>query len=270
MKDIQNTKGDYGFKINKVGVTNVIHPIVFKSQEEKDVVTIGNFALNVSLERDLKGINMSRLIVLLAELHEANWKVSNYTEDMKYFLEKMVDMMESKDGYVDVDFDYFINKKAPVSEYAGLMPYKCKINAELHKDKYGETLDYQYVLNVEVPITSLCPCSKEISDYSAHNQRGYIQLAVKSKEHIFIEELINISETEGSCIIYPILKRVDEKYVTERAYENPRFVEDIVRLIANKLLSDERISWFKVSSRHQESIHPHDAIAEIELDKNAI
>jgi GTP cyclohydrolase IB len=267
MKDIQNTKGDYGFKINKVGVTNVIHPILFKSKEGNRVATVGNFSMYVSLEKHLKGINMSRLMILLAELNENNWEIEHLSEDMKVFLEKMLEKMNSRDGYVELSFDFFAKKKAPISEYIGLMPYKCKIEASLHKNSEDEIACYDFILMVEVPITALCPCSKAISQYSAHNQRGYVQVSLRSPELIYIEEVIELVEAESSCEIYPILKRVDEKYVTEKAYENPRFVEDIVRLIAEKLNEDERITWFKVASRHQESIHPHDAAAEIEVEK---
>lgn len=264
LKDIQNTKGDFGYQINKVGVSNVLYPITIKIKDGSLLNTIGKFTMAVSLDKHLKGINMSRLPILLSEFAEKNWIASNIKNDIYTLLKAMMDKMESDYAYVETEFDFFLKKKAPVSEYEGTMPYKCRVEADYNN------LDnsYDYILNVEVPVTTLCPCSKAISDYSAHNQRGYVQVGIRFDDKIYIEDIINIVEGSASCEIYPILKRVDEKYVTEKAYENPRFVEDIVRLVSEKLNEDDRIKWFKVSSRHQESIHAHDAFACIEITKN--
>ncbi|MDP4144643.1 MAG: GTP cyclohydrolase FolE2 [Bacillota bacterium] len=275
MEDIQNTKGDYGFKINKVGVENILHPMILENNQGSIINTIGNFSMAVSLEKGLRGINMSRLPIVLADLHNSGWKISDIRADIKYFLDNIRASMECEDGFLDIEFQYFVNKKAPVSNYAGIMPYKCKIQASLCKDKEGSIARSSYdnedifdlILTVEIPITTLCPCSKAISEFSAHNQRGYVEVSIKYGDTIYIEEIINTIESLASCEVYPILKRTDEKYVTEKAYENPRFVEDIVRLSAEKLFDDPRIHWLKISSIHQESIHPHNAFAVIELYK---
>ena len=271
MMDIQNTSGDYGFKINKVGVTDIKYPITIKSREDRLITTVGSFSMYVSLDRNLKGTNMSRLPIILSELNDNNWVLKELRQDIKTLLETMLLRMNSDDGYIELLFDFFTKKKAPVSDFIGMMPYKCKIKASLHRNKDEDAeRKYDFVLIVEVPITTLCPCSKAISENSAHSQRGYVQVSLRADNFIFIEEIIEVVEAESSCEVYPILKRIDEKYVTEKAYKNPRFVEDIVRLIAEKLYTDNRVNWFKVSSRHQESIHPHDAMAEIEINKSCL
>jgi GTP cyclohydrolase IB len=262
--DIQNTKGDYKYKINKVGISNVLYPITIKNKNGMSVSTVGNLSMSASLEKDLKGANMSRLPILLSEFGENTWELNNIKEDVKTLLLAMVKKMESKDAYVEMEFDFFLKKKAPVSDFQGIMPYKCKLNGSLHLEP---AMEYDFILVVEVPVTTLCPCSKAISEYSAHNQRGYVQVSLRYSDLMYIEDIIELVESSASCEIYPILKRIDEKYVTEKAYENPRFVEDMVRMVAEKLYEDNRVSWFAISSRHQESIHAHDAFASIEITK---
>jgi len=263
--DVQNIKGDYKYKIDKVGITNVLYPITLKNKEGMPVSTIGNLSMSVSLEQNLKGANMSRLPILLSEFGENTWELKDIKKDVKIFMLAMVEKMESKDGYLEMEFDFFVKKKAPISDFKGLMPYKCKISGSLHLEPSTE---YDFIISVEVPVTTLCPCSKAISEYSAHNQRGYVQVSLRYSDLLYIEDIIELVESSASCEIYPILKRVDEKYVTEKAYENPRFVEDMVRLVAEKLQHDDRVNWFSISSRHQESIHTHDAFATIEITKN--
>ncbi|WP_408954433.1 GTP cyclohydrolase FolE2 [Natroniella sp. ANB-PHB2] len=258
LKDIQNQEGDYGFAINKVGVDDLTYPLKIKARSGEVISTVGKFALAVDLERNLKGINMSRLPILLAELRADNWIIERMKPDLKEVLKSMQQRMEAKDAYLDVEFDYFIDKEAPVSDFRGLVPYKCRVETSLQE------VEYDHILQVEVPVTTLCPCSKEVSDYSAHNQRGYVQVAVRYEGSIWIEELIELVEEVASCEVYSILKREDEKYITEKAYRNPRFVEDIVRLVAQNLAEKKGVTWFRVSSKHQESIHPHDAYATLE------
>jgi len=262
--DIQNTKGDFKYKISKVGVSNVIYPVTLKNKKGIAVFTVGNISMSVSLERDLKGANMSRLPILLSEFGENTLEIEDIKKDIKILLLAMVKKMESRDGYFEMEFDFFLKKKAPISAAEGILPYKCKINGSLHLNSSDE---YDFILSVEVPVTTLCPCSKAISQYSAHNQRGYVQVSLRYNGLMFIEDIIELVESSASCDIYPILKRTDEKYVTEKAYENPRFVEDMVRLVAEKLDEDHRVSWFEISSRHLESIHAHDAFASIEINK---
>ncbi|MBC8060137.1 MAG: GTP cyclohydrolase I FolE2 [Clostridiaceae bacterium] len=264
MLDIQNTKGDYKYKINKVGISNVLYPVTLKTKRGMSVPTIGNFSMSVSLEQDLKGANMSRLPILLSEFGENTLELSDIKKDLKTLIHAMVKKMESKDGYLEMEFEFFLKKKAPVSDFQGIMPYKCKVFGSLHLEPSTE---YDFILSVEVPVTTLCPCSKAISEYSAHNQRGYVQVSLRYSDLMYIEDIIEVVESSASCDIYPILKRIDEKYVTEKAYENPRFVEDMVRLVAERLQEDNRVSWFSISSRHQESIHAHDAFAVIEITK---
>lgn len=264
MLDVQNIKGDYKYKIDKVGITNVLYPIILKNKKGMSVSTVGNLSMSVSLEQNLKGTNMSRLPILLSEFGENAWVLEDIKEDVKMLMLAMVKKMESKDGYLEMEFEFFLKKKAPVSHFKGIMPYKCKINGSLHLEP---SIEYDYIISVEVPVTTLCPCSKAISEYSAHNQRGYVQVSIRDNDLIYIEDIIEMVESCASCEIYPILKRADEKYVTEKAYENPRFVEDMVRRVAEKLQQDNRVSWFSISSRHQESIHTHDAFASIEITK---
>ena len=264
MLDIQNAKGDYKYKIDKVGISNVVYPIIVKNKEGMSISTVGNLSMSVSLERDLKGANLSRLPILLSEFGENTWELCDIKEDIRILMLAMVEKMESKDGYLEMEFDFFLKKKAPISEFQGIMPYKCKINGSLHLEP---STGYDFILSVEVPVTTLCPCSKAISQYSAHNQRGYVQVSLRYSDLMHIEDIIEVVESCASCEIYPILKRIDEKYVTEKAYENPRFVEDMVRMVAEKLHEDNRVSWFSISSRHQESIHTHDAFATIEITK---
>lgn len=266
MKDVQNTRGDYKFNINRVGVNNLVHPVTIKKRDGQLISTVGKFSIGVSLDRELKGINMSRLPILLSELSEDKW----VSEDLENILELMRDRLESRDAYLDVEFDYFLKRKAPVSDFEGYLPYKCKIETSLNRknDNQGNNEDeFDFILTVEVPVTTLCPCSKEISEFSAHNQRGYVSVSVRYNGFVWIEEIVEMVNSAGSCEVYPILKRVDEKFVTEKAYENPRFAEDIVRMVAEKLYEDERVTWFKVNTRHQESIHAHDAFATIEVQK---
>jgi len=262
--DVQNIKGDYKYKIDKVGITNVFYPITLKNKRGMSVSTVGNLSMSVSLDRDLKGANMSRLPILLSEFGENTWELNDLKEDVKDFMLEMVKKMESKDGYLEMEFEFFLKKKAPISDFQGFMPYKCKINGSLHLEP---SIEYDFIISVEVPVTTLCPCSKAISEYSAHNQRGYVQVSLRYIDLIYIEDIIELVESSASCEIYPILKRIDEKYVTEKAYENPRFVEDMVRMVAEKLQKNNKVSWFSISSRHQESIHTHDAFATIEITK---
>jgi GTP cyclohydrolase I len=263
MEDIQNKKGDFDFKIDKVGVENIQHPFYIKKKDGNVIETIATYSMAVSLEKYFKGINMSRLPIILSELYTDKWYMKDYKNDTKFILNRICNKLESQDSCLNINFKYFLPKNAPVSQIQGLMPYECNIEGTLNKEKNN----FDMILTVEIPITTLCPCSKAISEYSAHNQRGYVVVSIRYNDEIYIEDLISMVEENGSCELYPILKRVDEKYVTEKAYENPRFVEDIVRLVAKKLYEDDKITWFKISSHHQESIHPHDAYAVIEITK---
>lgn len=261
MEDIQNLKGNYKFKLKSVGVKNLKYRLNIRSREGQIISTVANIMLGVSLENDVRGVNMSRIPISINEYSGEILEIKDMKTDIYKLLNIVADKSESVDAEMKIDFDYFLKKKAPVSDYSGVAVYKCSIHATKNKD------DNDFILGVEVPITTLCPCSKAISEYSAHNQRGYVTVNVRYTSDVCIEEVIDIVEAVSSCEVYPVLKRVDEKFVTEKAYENPRFVEDIVRMTAERLNDDDRISWFSVTSRHQESIHPYDAYASLEVDK---
>lgn len=169
----------------------------------------------------------------------------------------MVEKLESDSGYIEMSFPYFMEKSAPVSGVKSLSDYEVTFKGEIKDGKYA------LEMKVVIPVTSLCPCSKKISEYGAHNQRSHVTIAAKTKEHVWIEEIIEVAEKEASCELFGLLKRPDEKYVTERAYDNPKFVEDMVRDIATSLNAIDRISSYVVESENFESIHNHSAYAMI-------
>ncbi|MGD8690416.1 MAG: GTP cyclohydrolase FolE2, partial [Gammaproteobacteria bacterium] len=207
---------------------------------------------------NFKGTHMSRFVEILNR-HEREISVDSF----KDMLVEMTDRLEAKSGHIEMSFPYFVNKKAPISGVESLMDYSVAL--------IGECRDGQRMIDVKVvvPVTSLCPCSKKISDYGAHNQRSHVTVKARLRGFVWIEELIDLVEGQASCELYGLLKRPDEKYVTERAYDNPKFVEDMVRDIAVELNRDERIAAYVVESENFESIHNHSAYALIERDKDA-
>ena len=216
--------------------------------------------MSVGLPHEFKGTHMSRFIEVLEE-HRG--EVTMRT--MPMILKDLRSRLDAETARVEVDFPYFLERAAPVSGVTGLMDYHCSFVGESNGDHE------QFVLGVHVPVTSLCPCSKAISDYGAHNQRGTIVTEVRSVkpptdpgDWIWIEELVEIAERSGSCPVYPLLKRPDERYVTMHAYDNPVFVEDMVRNVAVALQADARVGWFRVQATNVESIHNHNAFARIE------
>ena len=178
-------------------------------------------------------------------------------------LRSMTARLEADTGHIEMSFPFFVMKRAPVSGVESLMDYRATLIGEL---RHGHTETW---LRVAVPVTSLCPCSKRISAYGAHNQRSQVTITARLRSHMWIEELIEIAESEASCELYGILKRTDEKYVTERAYDNPKFVEDLVRDVATRLNRDARVAAYVVEAENFESIHNHSAYARIEGDKDA-
>ena len=198
---------------------------------------------------------MSRLIEILNE-HDRSISIQNFSD----ILSTMKQRLNAESAHIEISFPYFIMKSSPVTHSQGLMEYRCTFKGSLNKGK-------DLLVIIDVPITTLCPCSKEISDFGAHNQRGKVKLQVRFKKFIWIEDLIKLVEESASCDVYSVLKREDEKYVTEKAYKNPKFVEDIVRDIAKKLENDKNITWFAVESENFESIHNHNAYAYIERSK---
>ncbi len=251
MIDMQQERDIRGVKISRVGIKEYKCPITIYDKNNREQGTIADINLYVSLEAEKRGIHMSRLIEVINTLRG---KVTlNSVEEM---LLEVKERLESKSSCIELSFPYFIEKKAPVSGLFGVVDYYCEILGEsLEDDKSDITL------TVHVPITSVCPCSKAISDNGAHNQRGTVCISVKFKNEIFIEDIIKVAEESGSCDVYSLIKRTDEKYVTETSFENTKFVEDIVRDTALLLEKDPNITWFSVSVENYESIHNHNAYA---------
>ena len=250
--DVQNEQDYRDITIDKVGVKNINYPIIVEDRTNTIQHTIANIDIFVELTKDFRGTHMSRFLEVLNSYHQ-----ETLIDNLESFLKDIKTTLGSNSSYIKLQFPYFVNKKAPVSKIESLLNYQCEFEASL-KEKFD------FVIGVSVPITALCPCSKEISEYGAHNQRSIVTLKVRYQDFIWLDELIEYVESSASCEVYSLLKRVDEKYVTEKAYENPVFVEDIVREIALKMRNDNRITWFSVESENFESIHNHSAYAFVE------
>jgi GTP cyclohydrolase I len=256
--DVQSSADTRQIAINKVGIKDIRHPVRVKDRSEGEQATIANFNMYVYLPHNFKGTHMSRFVQIL-NTHEREITLDSF----KVMLEEMAERLESTEGHIEMSFPFFVNKKAPVSGVESLLDYHVTLLGQI-KDGVSDIS-----VKVIVPVTSLCPCSKKISDYGAHNQRSHVTLTVRMDEFVWIEELIDLVEAEASCELFGLLKRPDEKYVTERAYDNPKFVEDMVRDVAARLNADDRISAYTVESENFESIHNHSAYALIEHDKRA-
>lgn len=255
MKDIQNHRDDRNIDIDQVGVKGIRYPVTVLDKDMGEQQTVAEINMYVNLPRYYKGTHMSRFVEILNE-HSRRISLQNFAE----ILQEMKDRLNAESAHMEMSFPYFVNKSAPVTGSSGLMEYKCAFKGSLNS---GSDL----VMMIHVPISTLCPCSKEISDFGAHNQRGEVRLQVRFKKFVWIEDLIKLVEESASCEVFSVLKREDEKFVTEQAYRNPMFVEDIVRDIAVKLSNDPNITWFSVESENFESIHNHNAYAYIEKGK---
>ncbi len=253
MPDVQGSSDTRRIPINRVGIKDIRHPVRIRDRSGGEQHTVAQFNMYVNLPHNFKGTHMSRFVEILNN-HEREISVQSFREMMH----EMVDRLEAEAGHIEMTFPYFVNKAAPVSGVKSLMDYEVAFVGEIKGGKAFTNV------KVVVPTTSLCPCSKEISRYGAHNQRSHVTLNVRTKGFVWIEELIDLVEGEASCELYGLLKRPDEKYVTERAYENPKFVEDVVRDIAARLNADERIQDYVVEAENFESIHNHSAYAQIE------
>ena len=258
VEDVQGHPDTRQMPINKVGIKDIYHPIRVKDRAAGEQHTVANFNMYVNLPHNFKGTHMSRFVEILNR-HEREISVDSFGK----MLEEMTEHLHADAGHIEMTFPYFVMKKAPVTGVQSLMNYQAAIFGE-YRD--GRT---DVWLKVVVPTTSLCPCSKKISDYGAHNQRSHVTIKAKLRSHLWIEEIIGIAESEASSELYGILKRPDEKFVTERAYENPKFVEDLVRDVAGRLNADDRIAAYTVEAENFESIHNHSAYALIERDKDA-
>jgi GTP cyclohydrolase IB len=256
--DIQSLPDNRHIPIDKVGVKGVRYPITVKDRQRGRQHTIGLFDLFVNLPHDFKGTHMSRFIEVL---NEFRGEIS--MEKFEDVLEKIKDKLHAESAHMNVEFPYFMEKSAPVTGTPGLMSYTCFMRGSL-----AERFDL--LVGVEVPVTTVCPCSKEISEYGAHNQRGVVRVQLRFKSFFWIEEIIEMVESSVSSEIYSLLKRPDEKYVTERAYDNPMFVEDVVRAAAASLKETDNFPWYRIEAENFESIHNHSAYALIEKDFSPI
>ena len=253
LKDIQNQNDIRGIDIQKVGVNGVEVPLIIERKNAQSQVVSAKARLSVTLPHNYRGTHMSRFIEVLSEYSRKNL----LGVDIKGLLYTVKERLESQSAHVKFEFKYFINKKAPVSEMQFPVGYDCSFQGDLTGD------DYKFILGVKVPVTTLCPCSKEISKYSAHNQRTMVKVKVSYDENdiIWIEDLVEKIESCGSSQVYSILKRCDEKFVTETAYENPKFVEDVLRDVICILKKDDKVRSYEVEVEAQESIRNHNAWA---------
>lgn len=253
MKDTQNERDHRRIAIDRVGVKNLRYPMQIRDKAHSMQSTIANVTLTVDLPHHYKGTHMSRFIEVLNE-HGPILHVDN----IKTILNRLLEKLHSQQAHVEFEFPFFLEKKAPVTGAVGLMDYTIRFNATMQKD------EFDFVLTCIVPVTTLCPCSKAISDHGAHNQRGQVTFSVRFVKPIWIEDLILLVESCASSELFSLLKRPDEKAVTERAYENPVFVEDLVRNIALRSNQEANITWYRVEAENFESIHNHNAYALIE------
>lgn len=250
--DIQAKRDTRKLAIDQVGIREIRHPVKVRDRAHGDQYTVATFNMYVGLPHNFKGTHMSRFVEVLND-HENVISVHSFKDIVK----QVADKLASKTSRIEMTFPYFREKSAPVTGVMSLVDYEVTLFGELKDDAVHITT------RVIVPVTSLCPCSKEISSYGAHNQRSHVTITVLAEEFVWIEELIDIAESNASSQLYGLLKRPDEKYVTEEAYDNPKFVEDMVRDIAGELIQDERVVSYTVESENFESIHNHSAYAKI-------
>ena len=254
--DVQSHRDERRIAISKVGIKDILHPVRLRDRSSGEQHSVATFNMFVDLPHHFKGTHMSRFVEILHREREIS------VADHGRMLEEMTTRLEADSGHIDLSFPFFVMKRAPVSGVESLMDYRVTLIGER---RGGRNLTS---IKVVVPVTSLCPCSKRISERGAHNQRSHVTLTVRLREHLWIEELIDIAESEASSQLYGLLKRPDEKFVTERAYDNPKFVEDLVRDIALRLNAEPRVAAYSVEAENFESIHNHSAYALVERDKD--
>ncbi len=256
MIDVQNQPGN-GMDIDKVGICDVSYPIEVLDKNQEKQHTIANINMYVDLPHHFKGTHMSRFIEVLNQ-YRGEITVRNMGE----ILRTVTQTLNARSAHMELSFKYFIEKSAPVTGAKSLMGYDCRFIGSYALNRVED-----FVLEMTIPVMNLCPCSKEISQTAAHNQRSQVTVQLRFNDFVWIEDVIALVEQSASCDLYALLKRPDEKYVAERAYENPRFVEDIVRIIAEELLANPCVTWFSVKAINFESIHNHNAYAYIERAK---
>ncbi|MDK2885612.1 MAG: cyclohydrolase [Thermosipho sp. (in: thermotogales)] len=250
LKDVQNEKDLRNIPLKHVGIKNLSYPIIVLDKKNKIQHTVANINMFVDLPKDFRGTHMSRFVEIINDFH---FRIEPKT--IKKILDKLKENLNAQSAKIEILFPYFLKKQAPITKIESYLEYKCGFKAFDNDNKYD------FYLIVEVPIQTLCPCSKEISKYNAHNQRARAFMEIKTYDLIWFEDLIEIAESSASSPLYTLLKRPDEKFVTENSYENPKFVEDVARDIALKLKEDKRIKWFRVEVESFESIHTHNAFA---------
>ena len=264
LDDVQSRLDERGIALDKAGVSGLRYPIVVLDRQDGRQETVAQISMSVSLPHHFKGTHMSRFIEVL-NLHRGEVTMRTIPQ----ILHELKQRLEAETAHIEVKFPYFVERVAPVTKSKALMDYECTFIGESNGTKED------FILRVRVPVTSLCPCSKEISDYGAHNQRGYITIDIRSQrkengesEIVWIEELIEIAERSASSPVYPLIKRPDERFVTMQAYDNPVFVEDMTRKAAEQLMENSKVVWFRVHAENDESIHNHNAFAELQIKKN--
>ena len=256
MEDVQGRHDARQIPINRVGIKDISHPITIVNRNGSKSSSIATFSMSVSLSHEQKGTHMSRFVEVL---NETETRIS--AKDFHKLLQSMTQRLEAQNGYIEMQFPYFVEKTAPVSGVKSLMDYQVNLLGQIEQGHINSTLE------VTIPVKSLCPCSKQISEYGAHNQRSHITVGVDCSASLWLNELIQMVEAQASAELYAILKRPDEKYITEQAYNNPKFVEDVVRDVANEFDRCDKISRYYVHAENFESIHNHSAFALIENDK---
>lgn len=264
MRDIQNEEDTRKVPLKKVGVKNVKYPVQVLDKNKKLQNTTASVNLFVNLPHNFKGTHMSRFIEVFHKYH-SDISMNNFLE----MLEEIRKKLDAERAFGRITFPYFIEKNAPVSNSSGMMEYICTYEGESSVEKNDEIPIQKFFVSIEVPVTTLCPCSKAISTYGAHNQRGTVKVKLLYTDFFWLEDVINMIENCASSPLYSVLKRQDEKFVTEHAYDNPRFVEDVVREVYLSL-KKMNFQWFSVECTNYESIHFHDAYAYAEYDASKI
>lgn len=266
MEDVQGRRDEREVALDRVGVSGLRYPIVVLDRDHQEQHTVAVLKMSVNLPHEFKGTHMSRFIEVLNE-HRGEITMRTVPTVLRDLRRKL----DAESAHIHLVFPYFLERRAPVSGASALMDYECCFDAGV---KGGKD---EFVFGVRVPVTSLCPCSKAISDYGAHNQRGYITIDVQTVRDpennfalVWFEELIEIAERSASAPVYPLLKRSDERHVTMQAFDNPVFVEDMVRNVALVLRNDSRIAWFRINALNQESIHNHSAFASVEWERTGV
>ena len=253
MVDVQNLKDHRNIDIQKVGVKGIKYPIIVLDKAKGTQHVNAAINMYVNLPHHFKGTHMSRFVEILNEYRgQINIKT------FRKILCKMKEKLKAESAHIEINFPYFVEKTAPVSKAKSLMEYQCSFCGENNGKKDD------FIVGISVPVTTACPCSKEISDAGAHNQRSTVKVNLKFEKFFWIEDIIRLVEKSASSEIFSLLKRADEKYVTEEAYKNPMFVEDVVRTIAEKLNKIPNFTWYSVEAENMESIHNHNVYACIE------